>query len=312
MLVMEDLTRTYELRLTAEPERFSTVRRIVQAHLRYWGFDPVLDPALLGLTELLANVHQHVTTGPECLVRLAAANGSLTVAVHDSDPTLPVLREADAWELTGRGLAMVAALSKEWGTWPEPDCHLGGKAVWFSLTTANVPLVEPSGAPRAEQALPVQSSTPWVIDHRKPVETPEFAFGASTSSERTADSVAPVAAQDPAVPLPDPAELAELTGLSGLVGVDALTGLPDMPDMPGLGAEAGGKPVQPVPQGLPAEPAVAAGFGAAHRPAAASALRAEPIRLSHLPFDYPVPPVEGDEEEDGGPQSPHAVRPLLR
>jgi hypothetical protein len=149
---MEDRVRTYELRVTAAPFRFEAVRRITAAHLRYWKFTPLVDPALLGVTELLANVHQHAAGGEDCVLELKAASDCLTVSVHDADPTLPVAREADLWEVSGRGLAIVAALSKEWGAEVEPYGTLAGKVVWFSLSADPV-LTDPPRAPRARRAL---------------------------------------------------------------------------------------------------------------------------------------------------------------
>jgi hypothetical protein len=158
---MEDQDRTYELRLTAEPARFGTVRRIVQAHLRYWGLTPLIDQALLGLSELLTNVHQHVTSGPECVLGLSAGSGTLTVSVHDTDPTLPRRLASDAWESAGRGLTVISALSKEWGATPDD----GGKTVWFTLEPVAAPVVERPAAPRAEQGLPGQATSRWLLEH---------------------------------------------------------------------------------------------------------------------------------------------------
>ncbi|MFJ6215954.1 ATP-binding protein [Streptomyces sp. NPDC092296] len=155
---MEDRVRKYELRLTAVPNRFEAVRRITSAHLRYWRFAPLVDSALLGLTELLANVHQHARGSGECVLELRATADRLTVSVHDTDPTPPVAREADLWEVSGRGLAIVAALSKEWGSDPEPRGGLGGKVVWFSLGADPV-LPEPPTAPPARRAVAHQRVT---------------------------------------------------------------------------------------------------------------------------------------------------------
>ncbi|AXI81136.1 ATP-binding protein [Peterkaempfera bronchialis] len=140
------------MRLAAVPSRFETVRRITSAHLRYWKCAPLVDSALLGLTELLANVHQHAAGSEECVLELRAAPDCLTISVHDADPTLPVAREADVWEVSGRGLAIVAALSKEWGAVVEPEGLLAGKVVWFSLAADPV-LPDPLRAPRARRAL---------------------------------------------------------------------------------------------------------------------------------------------------------------
>ncbi|WP_051944352.1 ATP-binding protein [Streptacidiphilus rugosus] len=132
---MEDLDRHYELRLTAEPCRFGVVRRIVQAHLRHWNLTSVTDQTLLGLTELLANVHQHVGPAAPCTLRLHAGPDALTVEISDGSPELPEARRTDPLDSGGRGLAIVAGLCKEWGAQPDGS----GKTVWFTVATAPVP-----------------------------------------------------------------------------------------------------------------------------------------------------------------------------
>ncbi|MBF9068496.1 ATP-binding protein [Streptacidiphilus fuscans] len=134
---MEDLDRHYELRLTAEPCRFGVVRRIVTAHLRHWNLASVTDQTLLGLTELLANVHQHVGSTAPCILRMHADVNAdaLTVEVRDDSPDLPQARTPDPLDAGGRGLAIVAALCKEWGAQADES----GKTVWFTVATAPVP-----------------------------------------------------------------------------------------------------------------------------------------------------------------------------
>jgi Histidine kinase-like ATPase domain len=139
--VITDLTRRCDLNLEAVPPRIGQVRRIVQAHLRYWNLDALIDPALLGITEMLTNVHKHVRGDKRCSVALVYLAGCLTVSVHDADPRLPRLQPSSpglpAAEGAGWGLAIVAGLSKEWGAWPEAG---GGKTVWFSLAEDDGPL----------------------------------------------------------------------------------------------------------------------------------------------------------------------------
>ncbi|WP_370126875.1 ATP-binding protein [Streptacidiphilus sp. EB103A] len=135
--------KQYELRLTAEPQRLAVVRRIVMAHLRHWKMAEAVDLCLLGVTELLANVHRHVGPGAECLLRLTAgADGLLRCEVHDTSTALPRVLTPDEEEINGRGLALVAALSADWGAQVEE----GGKVVWFALKTvphlAEAPLAE--------------------------------------------------------------------------------------------------------------------------------------------------------------------------
>ncbi|GLW19226.1 ATPase [Streptomyces sp. NBRC 13847] len=105
------------------------MRRIVSAQLRYWRLDALIDPAALGVTELLANVHRHARPSKQCTVELRVLLDQLTVSVHDEDPRLPRLRAAGAWETCGRGLALIAALSESWGVRPDGS----GKVVWFTL-----------------------------------------------------------------------------------------------------------------------------------------------------------------------------------
>lgn len=128
------------------PSRIAQVRRIVSAQLRYWGLDPLIDRAALGVTELLANVHRHAGPDKRCIVEISLQPARLTVSVRDRDPRLPTLREggtAGTLTTSGRGLALVAAVSDSWGIRGHDDGS--GKTVWFAL-----PLPVPGAA--AEQA----------------------------------------------------------------------------------------------------------------------------------------------------------------
>jgi hypothetical protein len=118
--------------LQALPSRIGQVRRILSAQLRYWHMDPLIDRAVLGVTELLSNVHRHAQPDKTCTVEIELLLDRLTVSVRDHDPRLPVLEDADPLATCGRGLAMVAAVSDSWGARPDGD-H--GKVVWFSLPT---------------------------------------------------------------------------------------------------------------------------------------------------------------------------------
>ncbi len=141
---MMESDKQYELRLTAEPQRLAVVRRIVMAHLRHWKMAEAVDLCLLGVTELLANVHRHVGPDAECLLRLSCgADGLLRCEVHDTSTALPRVLAPDEEEINGRGLALVAALSADWGAQVEE----AGKVVWFALETAPQPAEVPAEAP---------------------------------------------------------------------------------------------------------------------------------------------------------------------
>jgi hypothetical protein len=144
--VITEASRQCALQLEALPSRIQQVRRIVSAQLRYWQLEPLIDPALLGITELLANVHQHAEPHKRCSVELTFASGWLTTAVADSDPRLPRVRDFEPMATCGRGLAMVVAMSDSWGTEALQD---GGKVVWFTLRAEAPVPYEPLEAPLA-------------------------------------------------------------------------------------------------------------------------------------------------------------------
>ena len=118
------------MELQALPSRIGQVRRIISAQLRYWHLDPLIDPAALGVTELLTNVHRHAQPDKTCTVEIELLLDRLTVSVHDHDPRLPTVCEADASSTSGRGLALIAAVSESWGVRPDDG---SGKVVWFTL-----------------------------------------------------------------------------------------------------------------------------------------------------------------------------------
>lgn len=128
------------MELQALPARIGQVRRIVSAQLRYWQLDPLIDRAALGVTELLSNVHRHAAPDKSCTVELELKLDRLTVSVRDRDPRLPQVRTADPLETSGRGLALLEAVSESWGARPlaaaEAADGRGGKVVWFVLPVA--------------------------------------------------------------------------------------------------------------------------------------------------------------------------------
>ncbi|MET7730004.1 ATP-binding protein [Streptomyces sp. NPDC005402] len=128
-------SRHCTVELQALPSRIGQVRRILSAQLRYWHLDPLIDRAVLGVTELLTNVHRHAQPDKTCTVKIELLLDRLMVSVHDHDPRLPVvadIKDTEPLATCGRGLAMVAAVSESWGVRPEGE---SGKVVWFTLPT---------------------------------------------------------------------------------------------------------------------------------------------------------------------------------
>ena len=147
--------RECALELEAHPYRIQQIRRIVSAQLRYWRLDPLIDAASTGISELLANVHRHAKPDKQCAVKLSLAADRLTVAVADHDTRLPHMQPVEPTATTGRGLAMVEAMSDNWGTDLLPD--ESGKVVWFVLRT---PVAAPALVPLKTAAVPVERTAP--------------------------------------------------------------------------------------------------------------------------------------------------------
>jgi MEDS: MEthanogen/methylotroph, DcmR Sensory domain len=61
---------------------------------------------------------------------------SVRIAVSDADQRLPSSPRARDTDLSGRGLAIVAALSTRWGVDPAPDGE-DGKTVWAEISTSH-------------------------------------------------------------------------------------------------------------------------------------------------------------------------------
>lgn len=66
----------------------------------------------------------------DAIIRASVRGGSLLVEVGDGSPVLPAPRAPDVHSPTGRGLALVEALSTAWGAVPTAS---GGKVIWFEL-----------------------------------------------------------------------------------------------------------------------------------------------------------------------------------
>ncbi|AJE80719.1 MULTISPECIES: ATP-binding protein [Streptomyces] len=162
-------SRHCTVELQALPSRISQVRRIFSAQLRYWRLDPLIDRVALGVTELLTNVHRHVRTDKTCTVRIELELDRLTVSVHDRDPHLPLVHEAEPGATGGRGLALIAAVSESWGVQPLGDT---GKTVWFTLPTPpRVPLFATWQVPGAATTGPFAELEPVAMAPHAPARS---------------------------------------------------------------------------------------------------------------------------------------------
>lgn len=104
------------------------IRRTTSAHLRCWGWAPVVGAAAMCVTELLTNVIKHADSN-ECVLLLQSSASRVRIVVSDDSPALPVVREPDWRSEDGRGMFLLAATADSWGAAPTGS----GKDVWVEF-----------------------------------------------------------------------------------------------------------------------------------------------------------------------------------
>lgn len=104
-------------------------RHVVGELLRGWGAPHDREDAGLLVTELVANVVEHVGGDASCTVELSLSGEWLRLGIVDGSAIRPIVRQLDAGSMRGRGLWMVEAIADRWGA----EDHDGGKRVWFEL-----------------------------------------------------------------------------------------------------------------------------------------------------------------------------------
>jgi PAS domain S-box-containing protein len=154
-----------ELRLEPRAQSVGAARRFLREVLRESDRARWSDAAELALSEVVTNGVLHAHT--ELTVRIRVLDDLLEIEVADGNPALPAQRRApDAEATTGRGLELVAALTRECGVRPEP----AGKVVWFTVGDD-----EPAQELTADELLEA-----WDLDE---------AWGTAAAPETTAEVV---------------------------------------------------------------------------------------------------------------------------
>jgi anti-sigma regulatory factor (Ser/Thr protein kinase) len=114
------------------PASVPTARRLVTDLLTTWGAPHDLGDAGLVVSELVANVVDHVAGEAAFTLELTLAGDWLRVAVADGSAVRPVVRQLDGSAPRGRGMRLVEQIAARWGV----EDHEGGKRVWLELAPA--------------------------------------------------------------------------------------------------------------------------------------------------------------------------------
>jgi hypothetical protein len=130
------------VRLTREPSAAGEARSQVRAAIRAWKVPVDPDIAILLTSDVVTNA---ITQGNGETITLAirCSRGHLRIDVYDKSLYLPVGADEPVDTRTTYGLALVAALSTEWGSFRTP----AGRATYFTLAfQADPPLGGDGGA----------------------------------------------------------------------------------------------------------------------------------------------------------------------
>ena len=114
--------------LSNDPRSAGDARRFVAGTLQPWELGPLVDTVTLLTSELVTNAVVHAGTEVDVVVRLTCAIAR--VEVTDRSELVPTPRHSGLEDDSGRGLALVQALARRWGTSRQPG---GGKTVWFEV-----------------------------------------------------------------------------------------------------------------------------------------------------------------------------------
>jgi anti-sigma regulatory factor (Ser/Thr protein kinase) len=122
-------------RFDASVASLSPVRRLVSEVVSDWGFDALLDDALLCASELASNAILHTRLPFDVEVQRLADGIRLEVVdrrPHELPEVVPatgLATDITSQGTTGRGLQIVAAIAQRWGVTTDSDT----KAVWVEL-----------------------------------------------------------------------------------------------------------------------------------------------------------------------------------
>jgi len=122
-------TRTASIDLPPTDTSVVAARRFVRDLLVAWEAPHDHEDAALLVTELVANVVDHVAGEANLTLELSLSDTWLRIAVVDGSAIRPVVQELSHDRPRGRGMRLVEAIADRWGA----EDHEGGKRVWFEM-----------------------------------------------------------------------------------------------------------------------------------------------------------------------------------
>jgi anti-sigma regulatory factor (Ser/Thr protein kinase) len=116
---------SHETLLDAHATSASHARAFVTGHLVAHDLADMVDDLRLVVSELATNALHHAQS--PFTVRLRAFEATLRLEVVDGSDVVPSAVAAGPLDTYGRGMVIVQAVSRDWGTLPRAT---GGKSVW--------------------------------------------------------------------------------------------------------------------------------------------------------------------------------------
>jgi hypothetical protein len=107
-------------------------RRFIADTLAPWADVELVDAAELLVTELVTNAVVHAHSRARVVIVTGGERSDIRIEVHDDAREQPRIGGFDPDALSGRGLALVDAISERWGVEPSGPAA-AGKRVWFEL-----------------------------------------------------------------------------------------------------------------------------------------------------------------------------------
>jgi anti-sigma regulatory factor (Ser/Thr protein kinase) len=159
-----------------EPAAARRARRLTRDTLERWDLAHLADDAETIASELTSNALAAATgprgTLPAILFAIHRRPGEVRIIVWDNGPGRPRPAAPGPDAESGRGLAIVATLSRHWGWWPTPVS--GGKVVWSALHAPGGPGGRGQDAPGKTQAQPSGGKAVHAaLPHRAPGDGPQ-------------------------------------------------------------------------------------------------------------------------------------------